>query len=265
MRPLQNNQSQRGGDRVKADEDIIEHLDSAGSDRGFPSLWTLDFLLIARSLSCILISHEQWTRFWLIQSKPKHCGILIIDISAFCSFVALPFAFTSLFKRETALFLPILQCWAAPHRPASPILIQLQDWRMNPESAAETSVVSWCGSSHVKQGSGATLHGVWLTVGRTWWLVFSPEGGEDVCYRRNHVRLAISYQERGTPLTAPLISYECEMFWSARIITSYGRGKYVGRSVMWVDVGEAGTGLAGIQPPQIAWSYIPPLHILYNT
>ena len=38
MRPLQNNQSQRGGDRVKADEDIIEHLDSAGSDCGFPSL-----------------------------------------------------------------------------------------------------------------------------------------------------------------------------------------------------------------------------------
>lgn len=32
---------------------------------------------------------------------------------------------------------------------------------MNPESAAETSVVSWMGDlSHVKQGSGATLHGV---------------------------------------------------------------------------------------------------------
>lgn len=32
MKPLQNNQSQRGGDRVKADEDIIEYLDSAGSN-----------------------------------------------------------------------------------------------------------------------------------------------------------------------------------------------------------------------------------------
>ena len=29
--------------------------------------------------------------------KTKHCGILIIDISAFCSFVALPYAFTSPF------------------------------------------------------------------------------------------------------------------------------------------------------------------------
>lgn len=45
MKPLQNNQSQKGGDRVKADEDIIEYLDSAGSDSlDFQVYELLDFL-----------------------------------------------------------------------------------------------------------------------------------------------------------------------------------------------------------------------------
>ena len=45
MKPLQINQSQKGGDRVKADEDIIEYLDSAGSDSlDFQVYELLDFL-----------------------------------------------------------------------------------------------------------------------------------------------------------------------------------------------------------------------------
>ena len=64
MKPLQNNQSQRGGDRVKADEDITEYLDSAGSNSVDFQVYELQtFFLIASSLSCILISHEQWTQF----------------------------------------------------------------------------------------------------------------------------------------------------------------------------------------------------------
>ena len=36
-------------------------------------------------------------------------------------------------------------CWAAPHRLTSPVLAQPQDWRKSPESASETSVISWMG------------------------------------------------------------------------------------------------------------------------
>ena len=32
-------------------------------------------------------------------------------------------------------------CWAAPHRPTSPVLAQLQDQRKSPESATEMSIV----------------------------------------------------------------------------------------------------------------------------
>ena len=47
-------------------------------------------------------------------------------------------------------------CWAAPHRPASPTLAQLQDQRNSLESTTETSVISRMGElSHLKQGPWA--------------------------------------------------------------------------------------------------------------
>lgn len=63
----------------------------------FLNVWTerLTPFLVATGLSCILVSHQRLIEFWLIQWKTKYHGIFITDISAFCSFVALPDAFTS--------------------------------------------------------------------------------------------------------------------------------------------------------------------------
>lgn len=81
----------------KYDKDIIEHMDMFNT-------WSLEFLnvwtdklpsFVATSLSCILISHQWLIEFWLIQWKTKYHRIFITDISAFCSFVALAYAFTS--------------------------------------------------------------------------------------------------------------------------------------------------------------------------
>ena len=52
-------------------------------------------------------------------------------------------------------------CWAAPHRPASPTLAQLQDKRNSLELITETSVISWMGKfTHLKQGPWAA-YGRW--------------------------------------------------------------------------------------------------------
>ena len=86
-----------------------------------------------------------------------------------------------------------------------------------------------------KQGPGATPHGVRqdmeaaLTPRRKGRLPVIGEltSGGLISYQGN--------QQRGKPLTTPLI----------RIITSWGLGLVVGRSVMGVGVGEAGPGRAG--------------------
>lgn len=50
---------------------------------------------------------------------------------------------------------------------------------------------------------------------------------------------------RGMLLTAPLKSYQREMFWSkAKNNYQLSSGKYTGRSAMWVDRSEAGAGWA---------------------
>ena len=64
-KPSQNNQSQEMViDRVKADEDINEYLDSAVADPVNFQIYELQIsLLAATSMSYILVSHEQLTEF----------------------------------------------------------------------------------------------------------------------------------------------------------------------------------------------------------
>ena len=52
---------------------------------------------------------------------------------------------------------PSVLLWAAPHRPASPVVAQLQDPRKSPE--IETSTIYWLGGlTNLKQSPGVTPH-----------------------------------------------------------------------------------------------------------
>ena len=104
---------------------------------------------------------------WYLATLPRYSWLMISLIFIRCfSFLIFEWNSTlliTLFFQEcssschSCSFLSHLApCWVAPHRPESPVLAKLQDWRAPSQPQRHDWLSGWGDLTHLKQGAGAT-------------------------------------------------------------------------------------------------------------